>query len=216
MRSFSARSNESPIRVELCDSADRWPDRRSGLGRHFRSARAFLAVRKSGKWENQHLATGEHSMGTITYSAGTALANSSVRSEHKDASLIRQVLTGRQDLLGDLIKPHIDLLRACFRLRNSGRPKRNCSECEKTSVRAVDRTGGLGPSNTTSYGSERLAPPCQALCFTIGAVKFPSSSRPVENRTIPLRESSRSRKLRGKMTVLVGDTHHVHETEVKP
>jgi RNA polymerase sigma-70 factor (ECF subfamily) len=54
-------------------------------------------------------------MGTITYSVGTAIANPYIKDEHKDASLIRQILTGRQDLLGDLIKPHIEPLRRCVR-----------------------------------------------------------------------------------------------------
>jgi RNA polymerase sigma-70 factor, ECF subfamily len=61
-------------------------------------------------------------MGTITYSVGTALANPYIRNEHKDASLIRQILTGRKDLLDDLIKPHIEPIRRCVRAKMGNDP----------------------------------------------------------------------------------------------
>jgi RNA polymerase sigma-70 factor, ECF subfamily len=61
-------------------------------------------------------------MGTITYSVGTALANPYIGNEHKDASLIRQILTGRKDLLGDLIKPHIEPIRRCVRAKMGHNP----------------------------------------------------------------------------------------------
>jgi RNA polymerase sigma-70 factor, ECF subfamily len=61
-------------------------------------------------------------MGTITYSVGTALANPYIGNEHKDASLIRQILTGRKDLLGDLIKPHIEPIRRCVRAKMGNDP----------------------------------------------------------------------------------------------
>ena len=61
-------------------------------------------------------------MGTITYSVGTALANPCIGNEHKDASLIRQILTGRKDLLGDPIKPHLDPLRRCVRAKMGNNP----------------------------------------------------------------------------------------------
>jgi RNA polymerase sigma factor (sigma-70 family) len=61
-------------------------------------------------------------MGTITYSVGTALANPYIGNEHKDASLIRQILTGRKDLLGDLVKPHIEPIRRCVRAKMGNDP----------------------------------------------------------------------------------------------
>jgi RNA polymerase sigma factor (sigma-70 family) len=60
-------------------------------------------------------------MGT-TYSVGTALADSSIGNEHKDATLIRQILTGRSELLGDLIKPHINPLRRLVQAKMGNNP----------------------------------------------------------------------------------------------
>jgi RNA polymerase sigma-70 factor, ECF subfamily len=41
----------------------------------------------------------------------TALAIPSATDGHREATLIHQILRGRQELLGDLIKPHLDILR---------------------------------------------------------------------------------------------------------
>jgi RNA polymerase sigma-70 factor (ECF subfamily) len=56
-------------------------------------------------------------MGTGTNSVRTASTIPPIRLDCKEAALIRQILTGRTELLGDLIQPHMDALRRFIQAR---------------------------------------------------------------------------------------------------
>jgi RNA polymerase sigma-70 factor (ECF subfamily) len=50
-------------------------------------------------------------MATATYSVNNAFGTSSITSDHEEASLILKIVMGHRELFGDLVQPHLNVLR---------------------------------------------------------------------------------------------------------